>query len=108
MSPRRRIDLPTTRGTGGDGAGRSAPCRTNRITLDADRRSLGQATKDAKGRVHPASTCLRLDPADLQLVRILAADPDAEDESPRRSLGDRGELTGNRNRVTQRSRYRAT
>jgi hypothetical protein len=52
--------------------------------------------------VHPAATRLWVDATDLDLVAVLAADPDAEREPAGRELRDRGELPGDRNRVAQR------
>ena len=51
--------------------------------------------------VHSASTRLRVDAADLDLVAVLAAEPDAEREPTRRELRDRRELAGNGDRVAQ-------
>ena len=64
--------------------------------------AVGQAAQDLKAFVHPASARLRVDAADLDLVAVLAADPDAEREPAGRELRDRRELAGDRNRVAQR------
>jgi hypothetical protein len=45
--------------------------------------------------------------ADLDLVAILAADADPEDEPPRRRLGERGELARDEHRVAERQQVDA-
>ena len=71
------------------------------LAVEGDRRAVGQASQDLKAFVHPASTRLRVDAADLDLVAVLAADPDAEREPAGRELRDRRELAGNGDRVAQ-------
>jgi hypothetical protein len=72
------------------------------LAVERDRRAAGQAPQDPEALVHPASARLRVDAADLDLVGVLAADPDAECQPAGRELGDRGELAGDRDRVAQR------
>jgi hypothetical protein len=57
--------------------------------------------------VHAASARRRVHPADLDLVAVLAAEPDAEGESTRSELGDRRELTGDGDGVPQRQQVQA-
>ena len=90
------------RGIDGDGAGRiECVLECKELAVEGDRRAVGQASQYAKALVHSASTRLRVDPADHDLVAVLAAEPDAEREPTRRELRDRRELAGNGDGVAQ-------
>jgi hypothetical protein len=72
------------------------------LPAEAHRRPVRQGPQNLKGFVHPASSSVRVDPADLDLVSIFASDSHAESESTRCHLGQRGELSGHRDRVAER------
>src|SRR5262249_37064535 len=72
------------------------------LALERDRGAVGEAAQDSKTFVHPASTRLGVHTADLDLVRVLAADSDAEREPAGCKLCDRRELPRDRDRMAQR------
>ena len=80
----------------------SASCEREELAVEGDRRAFAEAAQDLQAFVHPASTRLRVHAADLDLVGVLAADPDAQREPAGCELRERGELAGDRNRMTQR------
>ena len=94
---------PTISGIGGDGGGAmSASWSEKNSPLKLTGVAFAQAAQDLQAFVHPPSACLGVDAADLDLVRVLAADPDTEREPTGCQLRDGGELTGDRHRVAQR------
>ena len=60
-----------------------------------------QRPKDAQGFVHAAPASTGIDAADLELVRVLATDTDAEGEPAGVPLGHRRELTGHQHGMAQ-------
>ena len=60
-----------------------------------------QRAKDAQGFVHAASPSTWIDAADLELVRVLAADTNPECEPAGVALGDGRELTGHQHGMAE-------
>ena len=69
------------------------------LAVVSDRCARQQRPKDAQGLVHAASAGTGIDAADLELVRVLAADADAEYEPAGVPLGHGRELTGHQHRM---------
>ncbi len=62
--------------------------------------SCEQRPEDAQGFLHAASPSTWIDTTDLELVRVLATDTDAEYEPAGVPLGHGGELTGHQHGMT--------
>ena len=90
-------------GTGSGGGGSDARfVHDEHLAVDVDRVAREQAPDDRQPFVHPSPAGARVDAADLELVRIVAAEPDSEHEPPGCELRERGDLAGHRDRMTQR------
>jgi hypothetical protein len=70
--------------------------------VEGDRRAGAERPQDRQALVHAPPARARIDAADLELVAILAAQPDTEGQPPGRQLGDRRQLARDRHRMAQR------
>ena len=91
-------------GTAGAGGGRMSASSNEKNSLAA---LVGSPLKSPRSATRDAS-CVGpgggVDPADLDLVAVFAADANPEDQPPRRALGQGGDLAGDRHGVAQRQR----
>ena len=72
------------------------------FAVEGHRLAGQERPEDGEGLVAAPAPGARVDTADLDLVAVLAADADAEDEPARRQLAEGRDGAGDRQRVTQR------
>ena len=75
--------------------------------VEGDRLTGQQLAHDREAFVHPLAPGRRVHPADRDLVAVLTAYPDPEDEPPGGEPGDVGELAGHQDGMAQRQQVHA-
>ena len=74
------------------------------LAVKAHRLALGKLAQDLERFVHPPPAGARIHPTDLKLMRVLAADANAESQPAGGKLSDAGELARHQYRMAQRKK----
>ena len=99
---------PTMIGIGSAGAGEmTASSRSKNVPWKVTAFPVSKLAHDGEAFVHPPAPARRVHPADRDLVAILTADPDPEDQPPGGDPGDVGELARHQDGMAQRQQVHA-